>query len=338
MTILINAYCTVSSIPELSFSHTLRGKRDVSDPELGTHLQGFIGYVLRHKTQEMTQEIYYTIQHIRHVKNHLSFEIETTQLTPMSEWAKSANAILFLPDGTIRNPSGEMIIPRQNPPVMPPHPANSIRRKKETEKKLHAEGLRTPDSLPPVLDESEVDLQSASDCARRVLGLFIVALRAESIASKKPIPQKDLFSRFPGAAKYLTSAETHFMQDNAPSEQEVTNFTWRYECINILLWCLEKVGTVESPHRICDVPSIARTVLTVDQSEFIGSARYRATSEILDQLDYHYRLQWLSHQHRAEGKELPHGLNSGIIQERLHALSWLTGSCNVAWDDIDTSA
>jgi hypothetical protein len=40
MPILINAYCTLRDLPELHFSHELKGRRDLGDRELSKHLDG----------------------------------------------------------------------------------------------------------------------------------------------------------------------------------------------------------------------------------------------------------------------------------------------------------
>ncbi|WAJ27809.1 hypothetical protein [Antarcticirhabdus aurantiaca] len=44
--ILVNAYATVRELPSLDFPHAFNGGRDLSDPELLAHLQGFTGYVM----------------------------------------------------------------------------------------------------------------------------------------------------------------------------------------------------------------------------------------------------------------------------------------------------
>ncbi|MBK9580179.1 MAG: DUF4272 domain-containing protein [Fibrobacterota bacterium] len=338
MSLLVNAYCTALRLPEISFPHEVIGRRDLSDPELSGHLNGFIGYVLQFKKQEMTQAIYYTIQHIERVKNHLSIELSEDDFGALSDWAVKANAILFFTDGSIRNPVGETILPPGEKIVLPPRPPEAFARKARTDALLREEGIRVPQSLPPVLDLSELDPQSPSDCARRVLGLFMAAVRAESLAAEEPLSLQDLRERLPGAFDCLTPAERAFLLQDQPSVQEITNFTWRYECIALLLWSLGMLDPLVAPNQICDVPAIAKTILSADQTAFVRDAKFRPVSEILDQLDIHYRLQWLSHQSRVDGKDLPNGLLAGVITERLYALNWLTRTQDVPWDDIETPA
>lgn len=338
MPLLVNAYCTALQVPSFSFPHTLKGCRDLSDPELRDHLGGFIGYVLRFKKEEMTQAIYYTIKHIERVKNHLSIELEEDDFPGLSSWAVRANAILFFTDGSIRNPEGDTILPPGEESILPPRPPEAFARKARTDALLREEGIRVPQSLPPVLDLSELELQSASDCARRVLGLFLAAVRAESLAAEEPLSLEDLRGRIPEAFDCLTPAEQAFLHQENPSVQEITNFTWRYEAIALLLWSLGALETLPAPNQICDVPAIAEILLSADRGDFVLRAKFRPASEILDQLDLHYRLQWLSHQSRIEHQELPQGFLAGVITERLYALNWLTRSHDAEWDDIETPA
>ena len=80
MTLLVNAYATVVVLPELNFRGEVLNQRDVSDPELAEHLQGFIGYVLQLDGEEMTQAKYYTMKHIERVKNQVSAEVDEDEL------------------------------------------------------------------------------------------------------------------------------------------------------------------------------------------------------------------------------------------------------------------
>ena len=339
MSVLINVYCTLTKLPNLTFPHKLIGNRSINDPELQSHLKGFIGYVLQFKPKEMSQAIYYTIKHIENVKNHISIEINEDDIEMFCNWVKLANGICFLPDGTIKNPSWDTIIPQEidsDRPIYPPYPEGSFIRKKRTESLLLTEGIDIPKSLPPVLDETELSLREPSECASRVLGLFLVALRAESVSSNEEIPISELKQRLKSFFNYLTKNEKSFIENNDPLRQEVIDFVWKYECINILLWSIGLVSELLKPINIVDVSSLAQIILSLKPDQFIRNAKYRPTNEILDELDYYYRLQWLSHETCDKG--MPNGLNAGVIQERLYALNWVTRFYNAEWDDIDTPA
>ena len=110
MSILINAYCTHCSPPSLAFPHELNNRRDRSDPELLEHLNGFVGYVTGQGEREMTQTLYNVARHIQRVRHHLSLNVDEDDLEAFSLWAARSNAICFLPDGTVRDPAGLVLV------------------------------------------------------------------------------------------------------------------------------------------------------------------------------------------------------------------------------------
>src|SRR5262245_10549654 len=109
MTLLINAYSTRRTPPEPAFPHELNGRRDRSDPELPEHLQGFVGYILSRGDGQMTQTLYHVMRHIQRVQQHFSMNVEEDTLDEFGEWAWQANAISFLPDGSVRDPAGRTL-------------------------------------------------------------------------------------------------------------------------------------------------------------------------------------------------------------------------------------
>ena len=70
--------------------------------------------------------------------------------------------------------------------------------------------------------------------------------------------------------------------------------------------------------------------------ELITDARLRPISEILDALDSNYQMLWAARQAGVAGKEIPAGLDGGVLVERQHALNWLIRWGGAAWDDVDT--
>jgi hypothetical protein len=87
---------------------------------------------------------------------------------------------------------------------------------------------------------------------------------------------------------------------------------------------------------VCDVPGLAKAMLKVDGPTFVREARLRATGEILDALDLHYRLHWATTEARMKEADPPGGLEAGVVQERHYALNWLTRFQDADWDDVDT--
>lgn len=339
-TLLVNAYSTLRSTPDLDFPHVMAGGwRNLSDPEMAAHLNGFQGYCLSTTKGQMTATLYGVLRHIQRVQNQVSFEVESSALDAVSDWASRANAVLFLPDGTVRDPQGRFLVSQNPANLVPaaeiPFPEDAKQRKARIDSQLAQRGIRVPATLPPVIGEGEVHLQAAADVARRAVALFAVALRAESVSGGNPIPLAEMRGRLPFLDDALSPAEQQFLQNEAPDEQTVVNFAWRYESLALLQWALGWTETLPFPDEICDVPWTARVAL--DHAVFsLDSATLRSSSELLDALDLHYRLHWAVRQSQVEGKPAPANLEAGVVLERHYALNWLTRFENKPWDEVDT--
>jgi hypothetical protein len=339
--ILVNAYCTLRDPPPPDFPHKLNSRRDRSDPELLPHLRGFVGYVLRAGGGKMTQPLFHVIAHIERVQHQLSFWVDEKDWEACKRWGWRANALCFLPDGTVRDPSGSVLVAQQGgapePDARLPHPQDARDRKAASERKLDELGVATMRGLPPVVSELEFCLRPAEEVARRALALFVVAVRAESLAhGPEPIPLSELRDRLPVAFEALSRAEHAFLYQEAPERQAIANALWRYEALFLLQWALGWAEELPLPTAICDVPRTARRVVGARAEELVAAARLRPVADLLDALDLHLRLHWAARQARLDGKAAPTGLDEGVIQERRQALNWLVRYQDADWDDVDT--
>jgi hypothetical protein len=259
---LINAYCTLRDLPELHFSHELKGRCDLGDPELSKHLDGFIGYALSRGDKRMTSAKYHVMRHLQRVAHHLSLAVDEPAMDAFSAWAWQANAICFLPDSTIRDPNAQVLIPpdggAQDAGAEVPYPPDARARKAATDRASQERGVLVPAHLPPVIAETEVAIRSPVEAARRALALFAVALRAESLAAQKEIPMAEIERRLPLGVQFLSPKETAFFRAASPEKQRLVDFGWRYEALNLLLRTLGRVPELAFPSGICDVPALAQ--------------------------------------------------------------------------------
>lgn len=336
---LINAYCTHRKLPVFEFPHELIGSRDLSDPELVDHLNGFIGFIMQGGEREMTQTLYHVYRHIERVQNHLSLEVEEDHLDAFAAWAWDANAIIFLQDGSVCDPNGNVLVSPEDggsdPEAQIPYPDDALERKEVITQDLQELKLEPYEGLPPVVGEQEVDLRPAQEVARRAIALMAVAIRAESLASNEPIPVDEIRERLPQAFDVFSPVEQAFMNDDSPDQQSIINHAWRYECLYVLEWALGHFDELHFPSAICDVPEVAGDILKRDREEMIAQAQLRPTHEILDEVDLHFRLHWIARQANEDGEPAPAGLDIGVIHERRVALNWLTQFENADWDDVD---
>jgi len=338
--VLVNAYCTDASVPDLDFPHALHGQRSLPDPELIEHLDGFLGYVQSRGDGTMTSTRYHVLRHIQRTRQHLSLSVDDSQLDAVSDWAERANALLFLPDGDVRDPHGRVLVSAQDgsadPDAAVPYPAEASARRAQTGTALAQLGYTVPAFLPPVIGESELRLRAPQEVAGRALALFLVAIRAESLATDTPLSLAELEEKIPFELAHLSPAERTFLATAQPAGQAVTQFAWRYESLSLLEWALGFVDPLPFPATLCDVPLAARNILYREPKEFLHGATLRPDGELLDALDLHYRLHWLVRQAQADGKPVPDGLDASVIQERCHALNWLVRFEDAEWDDVDT--
>jgi len=336
--VLINAYCTAVELPPIDFPHTLNARRDLSDPELARHLAGFIGYVRSRGDSQMTRLRYHAIRHIQRVNQHLSLAVAQQDLDAYARWAEGANAIAFLPDGSLRDPQGRILLDaggQSDEQAQIPYPRRAWERKARSDAQLSARGVRVSDSLPPLVSEPELRLRAPVEVAGRALALLVVAVRAESfVDGQGAIPVADLRRDYPAAFDHLSPREHAFLDDDAPARDDLPQFTWRYEALLLLEWALGLVEALPFPAGICDVPLTARTLMNA--KDLMQAATLRPAGEILDALDLHYRLHWAVRQARLDKSDAPAGLEPGVILERHYALNWLVRFEDNDWDEVDT--
>jgi hypothetical protein len=336
---LINVYATLATLPPLSFGHVLHARRDLSDPELAPHLRGFRGYVTAQGDGAMTRTRYHVLRHIARVQQHLSLSVTDDQLDAFGAWSLQANAISFLPDGSVRDPAGRVLVTHGSGPVDPesavPYPADAVRRAERTRAALADRGLDVPAHLPPREGEHEAQWRTPAQVWGRTCALAVVAVRADSVRDGDPLPIDLFLQRLPAAFEHLSPEERAFLADDAPSAEDVVKFGWRYECAQVLAWALGLIDALPFPSAICDAAAVTNAIITTPAMA-AAQARLRPAPALLDAMDLHFRAHWLVRQRRLDGKGMPDGLDAGVLQERHLALNWLVGFDGAPWDDVDT--
>ncbi|MES2018325.1 MAG: DUF4272 domain-containing protein [Pseudomonadota bacterium] len=333
-TILFNAYCTCLTIAQPTFAHTLHARRDLQDPELLEHLNGFCGYVLGRGDGAMSRDKYHVILHLQRVQQHLSITVGVGDTDALYAWAAQANALLFTPDGHVRDAQGRVLVNatdgKADPQACLPYPAQALARKAASEAALAARGITIPDTLPPLICEDELALRTKDDVVERARALLLVALRAESVASGEPMPVDLLISKMPLADDALSPKEQAFLQQDAPSQQDCAQLIWRYESLYLLEWALGLVAELPFAAAPVDTASAVATLIEM------RGPQLRTEGEILDALDLHYRLHWHIRQSRLKKLGETAGVDADVVMERHHALNWLVRFQHAGWDDVDT--
>lgn len=338
---LVNAYCTHRNPPQLDFPHQLLSHRNHHDSQLAPHLQEFIGFIWQGGQREMTETLYHVIQHLERVQNQYSLEIRPEHFDELGRWGQAANAVFLMQDFNVCDPAGKLLVSHTDgscdDDAEVPYPEEAFQRKERITAELGKLDLHPYDGLPPVIAECEVNLRPADEVARRAIALMAVAVRAEKIAMKEPIPVAEIRELLAPAFDSFTPVEQAFMDASTPDEQAVIDHAWRYEALFVLQWALGHFDELNFPTAICSVTEVADDIFDRDLTMMIATAELRPTSEILDQVDRYFRLHWIARQPFLKGEPIPAGLDIGVIQERHHALNWLIRFGNADWDDVDCS-
>ncbi|MDR0480735.1 MAG: DUF4272 domain-containing protein [Gallionellaceae bacterium] len=346
--LLVNAYATVRVLPALDFPCAWAQARDSSDPELAAHLNGFQGYVFERsniKTEgdKITRNAlgFYLIQHIGAVKHQVSFVIDPAQRERVSAWAAQANAVFYLPDGSICDPQWRVLIDaagHSQSDAQVPHPADALARRARTLAALAQRQIRALPNMPPVPGADEVALRPAAEVMQRALALVVVAACGDLWASDGAPDLDWLRKIFPQGFSWLSPQEQAFMADGQPEQSMISNMTWRYEALNLLLWALGAVAGL-SDGEPAHAPDLLKIMADLNRdADAIGKAELRPAAEILDALDMTYRLHWTAREAQL-GRGDAGAVNGDVIAERHTALNWLTGFQNppdVEWDQVDT--
>jgi Domain of unknown function (DUF4272) len=186
-------------------------------------------------------------------------------------------------------------------------------------------------TLPCIESEATCTLRTPSEIATRLLALICVAVKGEGLEQAELI--KFIDAR--GASNLFSPEERAFIDERAPSPQDMMQYSWRYEAAWVLAWALHLLEEpLAMPTAICDVP---RLVLMVRDTPDLAARGTRPLPDILDATDLIYRIHWAVRQAALDGAVPPASLEPGVVMERHKALNWLIGyNDNAAWDDVGT--
>lgn len=291
------------------------------------------------------------LQRTRHV-----FRLESPENSQASfpasnwqDWAWTANALWWTPESngkpaTLNDPAGRQLHGPGNfdAEAQIPFLPESRQRRLESETVLRNRNLDPVDGTAPLPSSSETETFAPAIAAKRMLGLFAVAARAEAMANNQTLDLDRVRERSPLAAEALTPAEKDFFDLVSPPAEMVDTAAWRYESLHTLQWALQMQPDLDWPDERCDLASVLRLILSLPHEDLIKHAILRPMEELLQAADVHVCLWWKLAVEGAAGRDIPGGLDPGVIAERVHALTWLlqlSGSvpeeaADMSWDQV----
>lgn len=211
-----------------------------------------------------------------------------------------------------------------------PTPEQLSRRAKSI-KAIRDMDLPVLEELPVIEDTHSVQLRSPEEIAKRCVATTFCAVRGESNDQKLV----DKLIKDYSASEYLSPKECRFLAQSKPSQQDLIDFAWRYECVHVFLWAMGERDSIAPANAICPVGDDMKLIQKRGPEKFVADAKRRPANEILDMADYYYRLHWAAVELRI--RNTPTNLvNEEVIRERVRALNWIIRALNQEWDDVST--
>ena len=205
-------------------------------------------------------------------------------------------------------------------------------RKKKSEKILKALKVPINKNLPMIENEKAVSLRTKEEILNRMIPLAIVAAKAMEAPPEKV---EEFIGRYQ-ADDLFTNEEKSFLLNQHPSREEVIQFSWKLECIWLLLWSVNLLPDIGVPSETCDAETVFETVFLRSKQELVDYAALKPTSDILDQLDFIYRAHWAVREAQLNHFDIPSSLDEGVVYERHYTLNWLVNSMDQTWDEVST--
>lgn len=175
----------------------------------------------------------------------------------------------------------------------------------------------------------ETSFRSQEDVVRRAVALIVVAGKAVAGHDVGRI----LMERS-SAQSFLSPVEQEFMLDVDPDHASRAYFSWRYECLHVLLWSIGLIEELGAPTGACNIEFIDKTMVELEAHGLRERAQLRSSAELsaaADSLEYAH---WAVRDAQIFGKPIPDGLTPDVVYERHYAINWLTGDED--WDEVST--
>ena len=177
--------------------------------------------------------------------------------------------------------------------------------------------------------------RTPAEVARRALALF----GAWGLTTNAPREEVLGWLEESGLRRELTQAELSFVDAASPTRQQQINFSWQSERIAVLLWALRLLEELPDADMQCDTGIFQRLLppFTEESPEaFVDRAELRPESELRKYAQSTFDLH--SWAYDAVSRNVPprHPVDIEVIQERHHAINWVTGYEGLAWDEVTT--
>jgi hypothetical protein len=200
----------------------------------------------------------------------------------------------------------------------------AIERKEYSEKILATLGITLRDELPPIEEESAVILRTPQEIAQRILILSYLNCVATDPSLRQEVM---IFLIHEKLWNHVTEGEKELFHKTELSEGELSTILWRAESIWLLLWTIGKLEDLQLPSEEVDLQDIFPLLpgFLEPTKSFIQTANMRSASEILDQADFIFRLNWALREADMNGTPST-VFNASVAYERYFSINWVLGT------------
>ncbi len=192
------------------------------------------------------------------------------------------------------------------------------------------------DVFQPDSDDAPPDkVRSAAEVATRAIAVCCtmgVALGAEREAIAGWLTEHDLWHA-------LAPSEAAFIKAASPTKKQIIDASWLSERLIVLLWALDVVSDLPPANEQCDTSqflSLAPPFASFTVGDFVTSASLRSDAVLNEKAEELLQIHWEARDARLNNRAPRRPVDMEIIQERHHAINWVTGYCGLDWDDVTT--
>lgn len=186
------------------------------------------------------------------------------------------------------------------------------------------------------MNEPHLDqIRAPADVARRALAVF----GAWGLTTNAPREEVLEWLEESGLRRDLTPAELQFVDSASSTTQQRINFSWQAERIAVLLWALRLLEEMPDADVQCDTSAFQDLLPPFTEESpdaFVARAVLRSERELLEYSQSALDLHSWARDAKRRTVEPKHPVDLEVIQERHHAINWITGYEGLSWDEVTT--
>ena len=185
------------------------------------------------------------------------------------------------------------------------------------------------DKMEVNISEKDVKIRKKWEIIRKVVAIVITRIAAQTFLEKKENMLKNLsdiieiFEKKYQFKEFLTKREREFLENKKENYQLNVEFYFRLETAQTLLWVLS-IDKLPDLNSFSDLAEIIEILENENLKSFARKCEIRSKNQILDVLDYMYRLNWANVEIKLNGYSRI--VNESILYFTRLGLEWVVQS------------